>query len=36
MSGLPKRVLVLDVDDRLIKYINQVAEDEKLTHVLRV
>jgi len=35
MSGLPKRVLVLDVDERLIKYINQVAEELKLKHILR-
>jgi predicted methyltransferase len=36
MSGLPKRVVVLDVDDRLIAYINQVAADLNLTHVLKV
>jgi len=35
MSGLPKRIVVLDVDYRLIKYINEVAEELKLTHILK-
>eukprot|EP01087_Luapelamoeba_hula_P007730 TRINITY_DN1897_c0_g1_i1.p1 TRINITY_DN1897_c0_g1~~TRINITY_DN1897_c0_g1_i1.p1 ORF type:complete len:401 (+),score=87.28 TRINITY_DN1897_c0_g1_i1:124-1203(+) len=35
MSGLPKRVLVLDVDDRLIAYINKVASDLHLENVLK-
>jgi len=33
MSGLPKRVLVLDVDDRLINYINDVAKELNLPNL---
>jgi len=35
MSGLPKRVVVLDVDERLLAYINDVAKELNLTHVLK-
>ncbi|KAL6041308.1 N(4)-bis(aminopropyl)spermidine synthase [Balamuthia mandrillaris] len=35
LTGLPRRVLVLDVDDRLIAYINQVAEETGTSHILK-
>jgi len=35
MTHLPKSVVVLDVDERLIKYINEVAVELNLTHILR-
>jgi predicted methyltransferase len=34
MTRLPKRIVVLDVDERLINYINQVAVDLNLTNIL--
>jgi len=34
MTRLPKRIVVLDVDERLINNINQVAVDLDLTHIL--
>jgi len=35
MTQLPKLVVVLDADERLIKYINEVAQELKLSHILR-
>jgi len=35
MTNLPKRIVVLDVDDRLISYINDVAQQLNLTHILK-
>jgi len=35
MTRLPKEVLVLDVDERLINYINDVAKELNLSHILR-
>jgi len=34
MTGLPKSVVVLDADERLIKYINEVSKELNLTHIL--
>ncbi len=33
LSGLPERVVVLEVDERLVEYINGVAKEEGLTNL---
>lgn len=36
LTGTPKRVLVLDIDERLINFINEVAEREELVNLQAV
>ncbi len=36
LTGAPKRILALDIDDRLVSFINEVAEQEGLTNLQAV